>query len=323
MIITVTLNPAVDKVYWVDRLRICEVAEEEFMTRALRSATSAGGKGVNMSVFLSGMGMENVAMGFVGGHTGHVVVRDLRDRGVTTNFIWTREETRTNVTVLEQGHESVPMLIGEAGGGVTDHEMERFLRRYRRMLGRAEWVVLAGSIPPGIDATIYRDLAQMAQDAGAKVVLSAGGEALVQTFESCPYLVKPDTREHRELMGIDLASKEKIIEAGRHIASCGAEMVVISHEVTGDIAVTRDAVWEIRTPVRPVEFRNLVGADDVFLAGILFRLVEGDGVEQALRFGLAAGLASAESEEKVCREIERIEAEMPKVTVERLEREGA
>ena len=316
MIITVTLNPAVDKVYWVEQLRICEVTEEEFLTRAVRSATSAGGKGVNMSVFLSNMGMENVAMGFVGGHTGHVIVRDLRDRGVTTNFIWTREETRTNVTVLERGRENVPLFIGEPGGGVTSHEMERFLRRYRRMLPRAEWVVLAGSLPRDVDAGMYLELASMAQDAGAKVVLSAGGDPLLRTFEACPYLVKPDTREHRELMGLDLASRETIVEAGRRIVSCGAKMVIISHQVTGDIAVTPDGVWEIRSAVATGEFRNLVGADDVFLAGILYRLVQADPVQEALRFGLAAGLASAESDEKVCGDIHRIEAEMEKVTVE-------
>jgi 1-phosphofructokinase len=318
MIVTVTLNPAVDKVYWVDRLKICEVTEEEFLTRALRSSTSAGGKGVNMSVFLSAMGLENVAMGFVGGHTGHVIVRDLRDRGVTTNFIWTRVETRTNVTVLEKGHESVPLFIGEAGGSVTEHEVERFLRRYRRMLSRAEWVVLAGSLPRDVDEGIYGELALMAQEAGAKVVVSASGEPLVRTFEACPYLVKPDTRAHRELMGIALASREQIVEAGKRIASCGAEMVVISHQVTGDICVTRDGVWEIRTPVPAAEFRNLVGADDVFLAGILYRLVEDDPLEEALRFGLAAGLASAESEQKVCTQVDRIRAEMEKVSVERI-----
>jgi len=318
LILTVTLNPAVDKVYWVKRLRICEVTEEEFLTRAMRSATSAGGKGVNMSVFFSAMGMDNVAMGFVGGHTGHVIVRDLRYRGVTTNFIWTREETRTNVTVLEEGHENVPLFIGESGGGVTPHEVERFLRRYKRMLQRAEWIVLAGSIPPGVDPAFYGELARLGQEAGAKVIVSARGKELLGTLEACPYVVKPDTREHRELMGIDLASKEKIIEAGRHIASCGAEMVIISHEVTGDIAVTRQGVWEVRTPVATAEFRNLVGADDVFLAGILYGLIEGDSLPESLRFGLAAGLASAESEEKVCSDSELIRAEMAKVTVEQI-----
>lgn len=318
MILTVTLNPAVDKVYWVKQLRLCEVTEEEFLTRAHRSATSAGGKGVNMSVFFSAMGMDNVAMGFVGGHTGHVIVRDLRDRGVTTNFIWTREETRTSVTVLEEGHENVPLFIGEPGRGVTDHEVERFMRRYKRMLPRAEWIVLAGSIPPGVDTAFYGELAKLAQEAGAKVIVSARGKELLGTLDACPYMVKPDTREHRELMGFELASREKIIEAGRHIASCGAEMVIISHQVTGDIAVTRQGVWEVHAPVPTAEFRNLVGADDVFLAGILLGLIEGNPLPEALRFGLAAGLASAESEEKVCSERDVIQSEMAKVTVEEI-----
>ena len=114
MIVTVTLNPAVDKMYWVEGLKMCDVAQEEFLTRATRSTTSAGGKGVNVSVFLSRLGMENVAMGFVGGHTGHVIVRDLRDEGVTTNFVWTHGETRVNVTLLQVGREYSPNLINES-----------------------------------------------------------------------------------------------------------------------------------------------------------------------------------------------------------------
>jgi 1-phosphofructokinase family hexose kinase len=318
MIITVTLNPAVDKVYWVEQLNLCNVAEDQFLRRAIRSATSAGGKGVNMSVFLSAMGMENVAMGFVGGHTGHIIVRDLRDRGVTTNFIWTREETRTNVTVLEKGHESAPLLIGESGGKVTPVEIDRFMRRYRRMLPDAKWVVLGGSLPPGVDPGIYHELADMARKAGARVVVSAGGEVLVRSFEASPYLVKPDTRDHRELMGIDLAAREEIVEAGKQVTSFGAEMVVISHQVTGDICITRDAVWEIKTTTSTAELRNLVGADDVFLAGIMFGLVKGDPLEEALRFGLAAGLASAVSDDKVCGKMDVIRAEMEKVSVERI-----
>lgn len=318
MIITVTLNPAVDKVYWVDRVKMYEDTQEEFLTPAVRSAASAGGKGVNMSVFLSQMGIENVAMGFVGGHTGHVVVRDLRAKGVTTNFIWTRGETRTNVTVLEKERMHVPIFIDEPGSPVAPTEVDRFFRRYRRILKQATWVVLGGSLPPGVDVGIYNELAMLARDAGAKVVLSAGGEALSRSFEACPHLVKPDTRKHRELMGIELLTRESIVEAGKRIVACGAEMVVISHEVTGDIAVTHDTVWEIRTPVSTSRFKNLVGADDAFLAGILLKLAEGAPVSEALRFGLAAGIASAESEEKICKDVHRIEQEMAKITAERI-----
>jgi len=319
MIVTVTLNPSVDKMYWVDSLPMCDTAQEVFLTRAKRSATSAGGKGVNMSVFFSQMGLENIAMGFVGGHTGHVVVRDLRARGVTTNFVWTSEETRTNVTVLERRDDTVvPMLINEPGPAITESECDRLIRRYRRMLHRVKWVVLAGSLPQGVDDGFYARLTEMAHDAGAKVILSAHGDALERGICAHPYIVKPDTREHRVLMGVELSSREAIIEAGKKVVGSGAGMAIISHEVTGDIVVTKDAAWEIKTSVSTRQFRNLVGADDIFLAGIVYKLVNGESVEDALRYGIAAGIASAECDEKVCTDVAQIEDEWTRAAVERI-----
>jgi len=323
MIVTVTLNPSVDKVYWVDSLPMCDTTQEVFLTRAKRSATSAGGKGVNMSVFFSQMGLENVAMGFVGGHTGHVVVRDLRDREVTTNFVWTREETRTNVTVLERrGETVVPMLINEPGPTISPSDLDRLIRRYRRMLHRAEWVVLAGSLPQGVDDGIYARLTEMAHDAGVRVILSAYGDALERGICAHPYIVKPDTREHRVLMGVELSSREAIIEAGRKVVGSGAGMAIISHEVTGDIVVAEEAAWEITTSVSTRQFRNVVGADDIFLAGIVYKLVRGESVENALRYGFAAGIASAECDERVCSNAEQIQEELTRAAVKRIEREG-
>ncbi|MCK4570679.1 1-phosphofructokinase family hexose kinase [Candidatus Bipolaricaulota bacterium] len=318
MIVTVTLNPAVDKMYWVEGLKMCDVTQEEFLTRAIRSTTSAGGKGVNISVFLSRLGIENVAMGFVGGHTGHVVVRDLRDEGVTTNFVWTHGETRVNVTLLQVGREHSPNLIDESGQTILPEEMDRLMRRYRRMLTRATWVVLAGSLPPGVDPGIYGEMARMAKDAGAKVILSAGGEALARALDASPYIVKPDTREHLALDGKGLTSVDAIVDAGKHVVACGAEIVIISHDVTGDIAITRDDVWEIRASTPTSRFKNLVGADDVFLGGVLYKLSQDALVKEALRFGLAAGLASAESEEKICRNMAVIEERMQNISLARL-----
>jgi 1-phosphofructokinase family hexose kinase len=318
MIITVTPNPAIDKIYWVNRLKIGKVTQEEFLTRATRSATFAGGKGVNVSVFLSRMGVENVAMGFVGGHSGHVVVRDLRDEGVTTNFIWVSGETRTNVTVLEEGREHIPILINESGAPVTQAEIARFLRRYKRMLGQATWVVLAGSLPPGVGDDFYRELADLAKGAGAKVIISAGGKALSRAMLARPYLVKPDTREHLSMEGADLTTQEGIIALGKNVVSSGVEILIVSHEVTGDIVITRDAAWEITARVKTTQFKNLVGADDALLGGILYKLNQGAGMEDALRFGMAAGILSAESSQKVCKDVTKIEKEMELVSVKKI-----
>ena len=318
MIITVTANPAIDKIYAIDRLKIGEVTQDEFLTRATWSDTSAGGKGINVSIFLARMGVESVAMGFVGGHTGHVVVRDLRDEGVTTNFVWVREETRTNVTILEHGREHAPILINEAGASVSQEEVSRFLRRYRRMAKRARWVVLGGSLPPGVPDDFYRELAELAKEAGAKVAVSAGGSALTHALPACPYLVKPDIRERLSIEGEDLSTREGIITAGKGMVACGVEMIIVSHEFTGDIVITRDAIWEIKARVRATALKNLVGADDALLGGLIYKLNQDSGLEEALRFGMAAAVSSAESRQKICRDVGKIEAEMAHVSLERV-----
>ena len=318
MIITVTPNPAVDKIYGIDQLKVGAATQDEFLTRATWSETSAGGKGINVSIFLARMGMESVAMGFVGGHTGHVVVGDLRDEGVTTNFVWVQEETRTNVTILEQGREHIPILINEAGTSVSQQEISRFMRRYKRMIKRASWVVLGGSLPPGIPDDFYRGLVELAKQEGVKVAMSAGGSALTHALPACPYLVKPDIRERLSMEGADLSTREAIITAGKSMVACGVEMIIVSHEFTGDIVITRDAIWEIRARVSATAFKNLVGADDALLGGLIYKLNQDSGIEEALRFGLAASILSAESRKKICQDVGKIEAEMAHISLERV-----
>ena len=142
MILTVTLNPTLDKFYWVDRLPLSlERVEEEILIRAKKSATSAGGKGINVSIFLACMGVDTVAMGFLAGHTGQIILRDVLARGVTANFVWIEGENRTNVTIIERGKEYHPVKIHEQGPAIPPHAVDMFLRKYRRMLRRAEYVV--------------------------------------------------------------------------------------------------------------------------------------------------------------------------------------
>jgi 1-phosphofructokinase family hexose kinase len=245
-------------------------------------------------------------------------VGDLRDEGVTTNFVWVRQETRTNVTILEQGRENAPILINEAGASVSQEEISRFLRRYKRMIGQASWVVLGGSLPPGVPDDFYRELTELAKETGARVAVSAGGSALAQALPACPYLVKPDIRERLAMEGEDLSTREAIITAGKGMVACGVEMIIVSHEFTGDIVITQDAVWEINARVSTTVFKNLVGADDALLGGLIYKLNQDSGLEEALRFGMAAAISSAESRHKTCQDEGKIEAEMAHITLERV-----
>lgn len=319
MIVTVTPNPSVDVTYWVDHLKIGKETQEEYLTRATDSDISAGGKGINISIFLAHMGLDNIAMGFVGGYTGHVVLRALRDEGVTTNFVWTESgETRTNLTILEHGREHIPILIDGPGVAVAESEMNRFMRRYRRMLKVADWVVLAGSLPPQANLAFYYELTELAKQAGAKVAISAGASCLTHCLPAAPNIVKPDIREHLSFEWMKLRTREEIISAGKRIVQGGVEMMIVSHEVIGDIVITPDSIWEISARVQTTQFRNLVGADDALLGGVIYQIYSGAGIEQALRFGLAAGILSAESREKVCGDIGQIEHEMANVSIKRI-----
>ena len=233
MILTVTLNPTLDKFYWVEKLpRSLERVEEEILIRAAKSDSSAGGKGINVSIFLACMGVETVAMGFLAGHTGQIILRDLLSRGATANFVWIEGENRTNVTILERGVEYHPVKIHEEGPRVPPRAVEIFLRKYRRMLRRAEYVVLGGALPPGIAPEFYRELVKLAREAGVRPVVHAGGAALTAALAAKPYFVKPDVREVPQVAGLAARTEEEIIQAGKHAISQGVEICVISHHVT-------------------------------------------------------------------------------------------
>lgn len=316
MILTVTLSPTLDKFYWVDALPLSlERPEEAILIRTGKSLTSAGGKGINVSTFLASHGVETVALGFLAGHTGQIILQDLLARGVTANFVWTPGESRTNVTVIAKGQEYHPLLIHEEGPPVPEEAVRIFLRKYERMLARSEYVVLAGALPPGFPADFYRTLVRLAHAAGVRTVVHAGREPLALAIEEGPFLVKPDIREELQLGDMPVGSPEEIVCAGRKVIGQGVRACLISHHVTGDILVTPDGVWEFEAKVPLTTFRNLVGADDALVGGLLWALLDGQDLVQAARYGMAAAMASAETEEKLCLDVNVIRRELDHVAV--------
>ncbi len=316
MILTVTLNPTLDKFYWVDALPLSlDQPEEAILIRATRSLTSAGGKGINVSTVLAAHGVETVALGFLAGHTGQIILQDLLSRGVTANFVWMPGENRTNVTVIAKGREYHPLLIHEEGPPVSEEAMGIFLRKYERMVRRAEYVVLGGTVPSGCPPDCYRTLVRIAHTAGARVVVHAGGEPLARTIEEGPFLVKPDVRAELQLGDMPVGTAGEIVRAGKKVVEQGVGACLISHHVTGDILVTRDGVWEFEARVPLTTFKNLVGADDALVGGLLVALLRGERLVEAARYGMAAAVATAGIEEKLCVDEAAIRRELDHVAV--------
>jgi len=285
--------------------------------RARRSTREAGGKGINVSTFLARMGVDTVAMGFLAGHTGRIILRYLLEEGVTANFVWVAGENRTTVTVLQRRQEFAPLVIHEAGPQIPSGSVAQFMKKYEHAVARAEYVVLGGRLPPGLAVDFYRDLTHTAKARGAKVVLHTGGAPLWKGMEAGPFLVKPDIRDPESLTALRANTEDEIVQAGRRAMELGVDMMLVSHHVTGDVLITPESIWELDARVQLSEFRNLVGADDALVGGIVYRLAEGDELEAAVRFGMAAAVASAEVEEKLCRSCMDIEREMARIEIRR------
>ncbi|WP_329012180.1 1-phosphofructokinase family hexose kinase [Streptomyces sp. NBC_01601] len=262
MILTVTLNTALDITYRVTSLRphaehrVSEVVERP------------GGKGVNVARVLAALGYEVTATGFAGGPTGQV----LRERlaagaGVTDALVPVAGATRRTIAVVDELTGDTTQL-NEPGPHVTPAEWAAFLRAYDALLADASAVALCGSLPPGVPVGAYAGLIRVARSAGVPVLLDTGGEPLRRGIAARPDIVKPNASELAELTGSHDPAR-----ATRDARRRGAQAVVASLGPDGLLAATPEGHWRAATPARLRG--NPTGAGDAAVAGILSALVDG------------------------------------------------
>ncbi len=316
MILTVTLNPAYDLIYWVKEI---EQAGETMLSRAYRTHASAGGKGINVSMYLSSVGVENIAMGLIGGHTGRTIERSLRDKGITTNFTWISDETRSNVAVLRKGKEDNPIEINSEGPPISDRALEQLIKQYKTMLHRVDYAVLSGSIPPKVPNDIYGKLVRLAKEKDVRTVVNTGGDHLGPAAEAGPFLLKPDIRERKKVIGETITDSRSIIDIAKKIVGYGTEYVLLSHGLTGDILVSKDKIWNLEANREQLKPKNRVGAGDSLVGGIIYQLLEGKPIQEAVKYGLAAAMACVEIYEKICHDTSLVQAQLRQISLKEME----
>lgn len=294
MIVTVTPNPAVDQIYWVDQINDAPAA---LLTRANQTLACAGGKGINVALLLSALGVETITMGFVAGYMGHAIEHFLHGRRITTNFVWTDGETRSNVIVIEKGREVHPVEVNGLGPTVSETALTWFKKRYATALKRADRVMLGGSLPPGLPMDFYRELTRQAHDAKTKIALYCSGDAFSAACQEGPWICKPDLRERSMVLGKSLSGADELQAVGKDLLATGSEIVILAHQLQEPVAhqlvLTRDGAWNYSAhSVKPC---NRVGAGDAFLGGFLYKLLRGHTVPEASRYGMAASIACTET----------------------------
>ncbi|MBP3489984.1 MAG: 1-phosphofructokinase [Roseburia sp.] len=261
MIITVTMNPAIDKTIEIDRL----VAGG--LNRIRKVEYDAGGKGINVSKTIRELGGESIATGFIGGNAGNTIATVLEEKGITCDFVTVDGETRTNTKVFESS--GAVTELNEPGPTITAAQMERLLEKLSGYAKEDTLFILAGSIPSGVDKEIYAKIIRLVHEKGAKVLLDADGELFRNALPAGPDIIKPNRVELEEYAGYDYrAATEELLKLARDFVAQGIETVAVSMGKSGALFV-RDG-YEAECPALSVKAHSTVGAGDAMVAALAY-----------------------------------------------------
>ncbi len=309
MIATVTLNPSLDRHVAVEDLILDDT------NRWLTYKREPGGKGINVSRVVKELGGKTTAYGFVGGFAGRTLRAILKQQGVPYDFTPIKTEIRSNFIITDlKTH--CQTRISAPGPKVSDGELKKLIAKVVSLKPRPKYIVMAGSVPPGVPFYIYRDLIHEMKARGITTVLDSADLWLQEGIKARPDVVKPNVREAQTAMGVDLASQEDIIRAVRTLIGNGIGIAAISCGREGMIIGDKDAIYRVVPPA--VEVMSTVGAGDSAVAGLIFKLSGGGSLEEASRFAVAAGTAATLTPgTELCHKRD-VELLLPLISVERL-----
>ena len=308
-IMTVTLNPAVDKTYTTQGVIVGNV------NRMRTVMNIAGGKGVNVTKILRQYGCEVVATGFLGGYSGRFIEEELEKRGARCRFVHVSGETRSDMNILADDGYVTEIL--EPGPVITDEERQQFLAQYDALLSECGLVVLSGSVAQGIEADIYETLTTRAKASSVPVYLDSSGESLRLGMLAKPQLVKPNIKELEYIMGRRIMDREEIIESAKLLRRKGIPRVIVSMGSKGLLSVTGHGVLYARAAdIEPV---NTVGCGDSVVASYAMSYVMRETEEAALIRACAIAAANATTVESASIPLETAKDLMNKIILEKMD----
>ncbi len=287
MILALTLNPAIDKVYAVTNFQVNEVFRAEAMTQ------TAGGKGLNVARVAALLGEPVTAAGFSGGVAGSLITAQIQNQGIISRFLEIKGESRTNIAIMDRkNHTSTEVL--EPGPSIEPGECDRFIQYYTELLSSCDLVTASGSLPRGVPADYYRTLAELAQSQGKRFILDSSGDPLRFGIEAAPYMVKPNREECQKLLGAPPGRSPlsdwawMVVE----LASRGVEYPCVTLGRDGCVVKIGFAIYHLYGPA--IEVVNTVGSGDSFVAGCAVGFRRGLPPLDAFKLGMACGMVNTQ-----------------------------
>src|ERR1035437_8257 len=240
LIVTLTINPAIDRIISVDRLAF----EDRSYVNSIRE--SAGGRGINASRVIQSFGGQTLAVLISGGDTGKRLEEHLAGCGYPIAVVPIPNDIRPNLTITDK--QGLTVNLNEAGPTLSKSELTRVERVVRQSLRKAQWLMVCGSLPPGVPSSFYAKLIAMAREKEVKTLLDADGDALREGVDARPTVVAPNQQEAERLLGRTLLTRAHLLEAAVQIRAMGPESVVLSVGNRGAIGAFADGLLEALPP---------------------------------------------------------------------------
>lgn len=283
-IVTLTLNPALDKSTYIERLQPGK------KLRCEEPAYEPGGGGINVSRAINILGGESLAVYAAGGPAGEKIYSLLKNEGVAQNSIQTKNPTRENFMVMENSTGN-HFRFGMPGSEILQDELQKCLDTIKQLPGDVEYLVASGSLPPGAPNDFYGEIARIAQQRNIKCVIDTSGDALVKAADEGVCIMKPNLGELSQLAEKKQISGTEQEEIARKIINEGkATILIVSLGARGAMLATKDTIEYIVPPT--VKQISTVGAGDSMVAGIILSLSRGYELKEAVKYGVAAGTAA-------------------------------
>ena len=308
MIITLTLNPAVDKTIYLGDFT------KGAVNRVQEVRKDAGGKGINVSKVVAKLGGTTTALGFLGGAAGKFISTAIAEFAIKQDFVQLDGETRTNMKIVDKSNRE-ETEINEPGAEVNSEQLDDLKRKVLNTASAEDSVVLTGSLPPGVPTDIYADLINQLQAKNIKVFLDASGKSLKQGITAKPYLIKPNINELETLVGRELSTVSEMVQAAEKLHEQGINIVVVSRGAEGSLVISDTDNYQVVPP--DVESNSTIGAGDTLVGVLALKLEKGDSLAAAIQYATAASansvtqagtqLCEPQEVEQLLKEVEIIE----------------
>lgn len=283
-IVTITLNPVIDKNISVPRLM------PEKKIRCEHMLEEAGGGGINVSKALKILGQDSLALMPMGGYNEPHLKALLTEKEINFHSFHSAAEVRENISIFDEDNHKQYRIVME--GKPQSPSLDKEILAYiSSLVPPPKIIVISGSNPKGISTNFYGDLAMLTNSLSAKLIVDTSGPALKSALDQGVYLIKPNLQELGTLVGDENLTPENAVAAAQHfIHTSKCEAIVVSMASEGAMLITQNFLKNIKAP--KVDVKSTIGAGDSLVAGIVFKTLKGEKLEDAIRFGIACGSAA-------------------------------